>query len=120
MPKRLFAIRKEHLWEDWFSIDKILQNDLNRHRWQSQEHTEQRLPLIPNERNVTGMKLPVTSDITNARKQLLCKALEPEYHVYFEILKHAENIGGSDMDSAIKIAKENCPNLHFDSMIMVT
>lgn len=111
-------IRKEKLWEDWFTIDDMLRNEMEPKNLNSSQQSTQRLfSSVRNERNITGIKLPVTRDITDARRQQLCKTLELEYRVYFQILQKAENIGSEDINDAKTFAELNCGNLDFESMM---
>ena len=113
-PKRLFVIRKERLWEDWWKVDAMLRK----------EEGQQQPPLLSSgevfvgsARNTTGMKLPVSRDISDSRREQLCKALEPEYRMYFRILNRAENIGTRELEDAAMFAQTNCPNLEFRSIL---
>lgn len=85
-------------------------------------HGEKPLPhesssIIQTERNMTGIELPVTGDISDEGRRKMCMALELEYMVYFRILREAENIGPKDIAEAKKLAQTNCPNLDFHSML---
>lgn len=109
-PERtLYAIRKEHLWNDWWTINTIFGEPI---RYVSSWAND------TNFRNITGIDLPVNREITGERREQLCKALEPEYAVYFQILRRAENIRQSDLDDARQIASANCPRLDFQRMLV--
>ena len=111
-------IRKEKLWEDWFKIDGMLRREMEPQYLQSSDLSRgQLVTSVRNARNITGIKLPVTREITDAHRHQLCKALEPEYRVYFKILQQAENIGSRDVDDAKRFAQNNCGNLDFESML---
>lgn len=116
-PKRqLYAIRQEHLWDDWSKINSIFVGQRN-------DATDEQTPVIipsgelSNQRNITGLKLPVTREISDQGRTKLCKALESEYVAYFQILQRAENINASDLEDSRKIASRNCPHLDTRSML---
>eukprot|EP00533_Pseudo-nitzschia_delicatissima_P013897 CAMPEP_0197268786 /NCGR_PEP_ID=MMETSP1432-20130617/4380_1 /TAXON_ID=44447 /ORGANISM="Pseudo-nitzschia delicatissima, Strain UNC1205" /LENGTH=191 /DNA_ID=CAMNT_0042733867 /DNA_START=337 /DNA_END=912 /DNA_ORIENTATION=- len=116
--KRLFVIRKEHLWEDWRRVDVMLRVEEN----QPPPH-EQILPSGGSfddvtRRNITGINLPVSREISDSGRSRICKALEPEYRTYFRILHRAENMGTRDLEDAKKLAEKNCPVLDFRSMLL--
>ena len=123
-PKRLFAIRKERLWEDWWRINSMLRDEEEYTPPPPPPQTSKQLSssgeilVAGSERNTTGMKLPVSRDISDGRRQQLCKALEPEYRVFFQILRMAENIGARELEDAKQFAETNCPNLDVRSMLI--
>lgn len=106
-PRTLFAIRQEHLWEDWKKLNVLLG-----------QHDPVYIPNSDfNQRNITGLKLPVSRDISSSGRLKLCEALETEYMAYFQLLRMARNLKDEDVLDAIRIAKSNCPNLDFQSLI---
>jgi len=116
-PKRqLYAIRQEHLWDDWSKINSIFVGQRN-------DATDEQTPVVipsgelSNQRNITGLKLPVTREISDQGRSKLCKALESEYVAYFQILQRAENMNASDLEDSRKIASRNCPHLDTRSML---
>merc|ERR1711862_228716 len=102
-PKRkVYVIRQEHLWDDWTKVNKMF--------------GQKESVVIPsfeslNQRNITGLKLPVTRTISEQGRRKLCKALESEYKACFEVLQQAENINDYDLEDARNIVSYNCPYL---------
>ena len=108
--RKLYVIRKEHLWDDWWKVNRMFG-----------EH-QRRESIVPASggdtlRNITGIQLPVTRDISDEARSKLCKALEQEYSVYFRILQRAENMDAEDLKDARRFASGNCPNLDFRSIL---
>ena len=70
----IYVIRKEHMWEDWQSIHKML--DPNR---------EVILPSgdASHHRNVDQARQPVTRDLSDEGRDYLCHAMKEEYKVFF-------------------------------------
>ena len=132
-PKRIFVVRKEQLWEDWYKVDAMLQNEFSVLQSSATAAAGKAVTAAPpsgaasipeatateaiHVRNTKGMKLPVSRDVSDVRKQQLCKALEPEYKVYFSILDRAENIGKQELKESTRLAQTNCPNLDIPSMV---
>ena len=108
-------IRKEHLWDDWWKVNAILAADDP--TLYSQPRVSRDTSKEDSLRNVTGIDLPVSRDISDAQRHRLCKALEPEYRVYFQILQRAENMTPRDRKDARELAAKNCPSLEFRSML---
>jgi len=104
--RELLVLRQEKLWEDWV--------ELNARLGQPRESVYIP-PSSTNERNVSGLVLPVTREISSVARLKLCKALEPEYAAYFQILRRASNIGNEEVLYNKNIAKKNCPNLDMDT-----
>jgi hypothetical protein len=108
-PKRdIYVIRQEDLWDDWRHINQIL------------GQTEP--VVIPSGkessvRNVSGLELPVTREISQLGRVKLCRALEPEYIAYFRLILRAVNLNENDIEDCRRHAAENCPNLDFKSII---
>jgi hypothetical protein len=106
-PRDIYVIRQEEFWDDWKTVNRLL------------GQTEP--VVIPTgdgaiQRNVTGVKVPVTRDITPRGREKLCKALETEYTAYFELLRRAVNVQGTEMEQSIQVSKQNCPNLDIETM----
>mmetsp|Transcript_10629 Transcript_10629/g.26833 ORF Transcript_10629/g.26833 Transcript_10629/m.26833 type:complete len:434 (+) Transcript_10629:181-1482(+) len=112
--KRLFVIRKEHLWEDWRRVDTMLNLEENEIQPSASGGSFDNVTR----RNVTGINLPVSGEISDSGRSRICKALEPEYRTYFRILHRAENMGTRDLEDARKLAEKNCPILDFRSMLV--
>eukprot|EP00980_Cylindrotheca_fusiformis_P004006 scaffold880_cov132-Cylindrotheca_fusiformis.AAC.2 len=100
-PRRIFVLRQEFLWDDWKALNQLL------------GQTEP--VIIPSAsekwRNVTGIKLPVTRDISLDGRNKLCHALQAEFMAYFRILKKAINMNKAEVEKSVIIAQKNCPNL---------
>ena len=105
--RKLYVIRKEHLWDDWWKVNRMFGEQ------------QRREPVVSSEvqRNITGIQLPVTRDISDQGRSKLCKALEEEYSVYFRILQRAENMDAIDLEDARTVASGNCPDLDFHSIL---
>jgi len=108
--RKLYVIRKEHLWDDWWKVNRMF------------GEKQRRESIVPSsggegERNIAGIQLPVTRDISDEGRSKLCKALELEYSVYFRILQRAENMDATDLEDARRVASGNCPNLDFRSIL---
>jgi len=99
--RKWYVIRNEHLWDDWFDVNERLGDPSD----------GPRDPPTYTARNVTGLKLPVTREISDARRDQLCKAVETEYEAYFSILKLADNVDEYDLEEALEVAEKNCPKL---------
>ncbi|MGK3740236.1 MAG: hypothetical protein ACI90V_007085 [Bacillariaceae sp.] len=101
--RQIYVIRQEYLENDWSIINKLF--------------GESGVVGIPTAttsfRNISGIKLPVTRDISLEGRNKLCIALKTEYIAYFEILQKAKNINDNDMKKSIQIATSNCPILKF-------
>jgi hypothetical protein len=99
--RKWYVVRNEHLWEDWFEVNEMLGEPPD----SSREH-----PTF-HARDIKGLKLPATRDISDERRDQLCKALETEYEAYFLMLQHSENMNEDDLKEAVEIGKQSCPNL---------
>lgn len=106
--KTIYVLRQERLWEDWTTVNQML---------------GQREPVVipsgeeSNERNISGLELPVSRAVSNEGRKKLCKALETEYIAYFSLLARASNLDTSDLEYCRQVAEKNCPNLDTMSMI---
>jgi hypothetical protein len=96
----VYVIRTNHIWDDWFRINKLLDPIQDAH-----------LPRNRHERNVQNVTLPVTRNVSQQGRFNLCKALKTEYQVYFELLERAQNMNAADRQEAREIARQSCPNL---------
>jgi hypothetical protein len=106
-PRQLYAIRQEFLWKDWEVLNKL---------WGQTEPV-----YIPpnhfNQRNLSGLALPIGKTISPHGRKLLCMALYDEYEAYFRILVRSKNLGPDDVESSIQISEKKCPNLDFRGMV---
>jgi hypothetical protein len=97
----LYMIRQEHLWEDWIVV--------NRNYLGQTEPVV--LPDDRSRRNVTTPKdPPVTKRLNDEGRRRLCRALEPEYRAYFDMLRRARNIPRDGIQEAVELGKVQCPN----------
>ena len=99
---KVYVIRKEHMWYDWITINKML--DPNR------------AVILPtgdsaHGRDMTGVNQPVTRDLSNKGRENLCRAMKQEYEIYFSLLTRAVNLNATDIQEAREKAHINCPNL---------
>eukprot|EP00934_Nitzschia_sp_Nitz4_P000643 Nitzschia sp. Nitz4//scaffold61_size107673//45161//46305//NITZ4_004233-RA/size107673-snap-gene-0.111-mRNA-1//-1//CDS//3329555704//643//frame0 len=106
-PREFYVIRQEHLWDDWKNVNV--------------EFGQHEPVFVPNsdfnQRNTTGLVLPVSRDVSDDGRVRLCEALELEYVAYFQILKSARNLNSVDLQRAVEAATKSCPNLDFQSML---
>ena len=96
-----FAVRTEFLWDDWITINELLGQAPG--------------TVVSNEtkqlRNTSKYVLPVKGKIGDTEREYLCKRIEPEYHMYFQILSEAINLNEEDVNKMKEMARTNCPNL---------
>lgn len=97
----LYAIRTEHLWSDWFRINKLLDSTRNVF-----------IPQDRHERNIKNLSLPVSRNVSKEGQVNLCRHLHEEYRVYFDVLERAANLNASDVKEALQVTKQHCPNLN--------
>jgi len=107
-PKRkIYVLRQEYMWQDWKQLNKLL--------GQTKE------VVVPkdssNLRNISGIALPITRNISTDGKQKLCLALKSEFEAYFQLLLLAINIDDSGFKKSLSIADTNCPNLNVPTMV---
>jgi Sulfotransferase family len=112
----LYTIRQEHLWDDWKSLNEALGQTESMHLPKHQGFNQLR--------NVAALelekKVPVTRDLDQAGRALLCNALREEYRAYFYLLTHAKNLSPNDVQQSITRSKQNCPNLNLPYSTYVT
>lgn len=96
----IYATRKEYLWQDWKSLNHHLG-----------ETREMHLPEGASARNATGLRRPVTRDLSETGRYRLCQALEREYNNYIFLLKAAKNLNQVAVNEALSYSRQNCPNL---------
>jgi hypothetical protein len=97
---QVYVIRTEHLWDDWYQINKLLDPTRNVY-----------IPHDLHGRYVKNLTLPVTKDISTQGREYICKHLNEEYRVYYSLLERAVNINKTDMQDARDAARRNCPNV---------
>jgi hypothetical protein len=97
-PTKIYSLRQEELWDDWKHLNELLgQTD------------PVKIPSSDqNLQNVMGFRPPVSRDISQKARQMLCKALEAEYVAYFKILKRSINLRKDDLEKSRQLAQDSC------------
>ncbi|EEC44197.1 predicted protein [Phaeodactylum tricornutum CCAP 1055/1] len=73
----ILVIRNEYLWEDWIATNE----------WLGQEKgTVATFPLDA-VRDFSQLKLPVTKELSDDSRQILCTFLQDEYRAYLQVLR---------------------------------
>lgn len=106
--RKIYVLRQEYLWDDWRQVNKLL--------GQTEEVVVPR-DSSKNLRNISGIALPVSRDISVDGRQKLCMALTTEFEAYFKLLVPALNIKQAEFEKSLKIAEANCPNLNLATMV---
>jgi hypothetical protein len=97
------VIRNEYLWEDWIATNE----------WLGQEKgTVATFPLDA-VRDFSQLKLPVTKELSDDSRQILCTFLQDEYRAYLQVLRNAVNIGPLHLSQSLNVARQNCASLAF-------
>ena len=96
----IYVTRQEHLLDDWTHINRLLG-----------ETGEIVFARETDVRNTTGMKLPVTRDLSEQGRHRLCNALVKEYKIYIEFLLHAVNLNQEDAEEELQRSRKHCPEL---------
>jgi hypothetical protein len=129
LPKRkswkpeIYVLRQEHLWDDWRHLNQLLVTSGNTSKEEDNYSftmsSQEGGPHQPVEshRNITGLQLPVTRNVSDQGRLALCKALEKEYNAYFRLLLQANNMNVADIIKCQHTATQNCPNLEISNMI---
>jgi hypothetical protein len=110
-PTLCYAIRQEHLWNDWVKLNERLgQATGTVHEQETASRTI---------RNSTELELQNRLPVTRALQSVetLCRALRGEYRAYFWILQRARNLTPADVLQSVIKAKGNCPNLDVGSIL---
>lgn len=99
---QIYVFRNEHIWEDWITVNKML--DPNR------------TVVLPTgkkstARDMSKMKQPVTRDLSDEGRNHLCRAIQQEYGMFFNLLKRSVNLNETDIQETRETANRNCPNL---------
>jgi hypothetical protein len=95
----VYVMRNEHLWQDWHSVNRMLDSTRGVHS--VQKHA----------RDVQKVRQPVTRDLSDEGRAFLCGAIEKEYGVFFRLLERAVNLDETDIQEARDKAMQNCPSL---------
>ncbi|CAB9523988.1 expressed unknown protein [Seminavis robusta] len=104
----IYAIRTEHLWKDWESVNRLLGTTTGESSTTS-TITNNHHPVHPMEER----KVAVTRDLSPMGRQRLCHALEAEYQHYAFLLKVAENLSDGDFQEAVAYSRQRCPNINY-------
>lgn len=97
----VYVMRNERLWQDWHSVNRMLDPTRD-------VHSAQKLV-----RDLQKLQQPVTRDLSDEGRAFLCRAIEKEYAVFFRLLGRAVNLNETDIEEARDKALQNCPNLKF-------
>jgi hypothetical protein len=117
--RHIYVIRQEHLWEDWKRLNELVAADEDEKlEWtNAQQDSTPVVTTTTSHRNITGLQLPVTRDISPEGRRKLCLALETEYAAYFRLLQLAVNMKNDDVKDCARVAQQNCPHLNIAAMI---
>ena len=98
----ILVIRREHLWSDWIAANNVLgQDDVT--VFDRDDHSVF---------DRSKLQLPINgTDLSSEGKEYLCRAIENEYAIFFELLQRAENLNDKNIQESLFLAKRNCPNL---------
>jgi hypothetical protein len=123
-PREIYVIRQEHFWDDWIKVNRMLgqeepvfvpSSSSTFHSGSSGSNPHGgATPSI--QRNITGVRVPVTRDISSQGRIQLCKALESEYVAYLKLLLMAVNLEEKEIQECVQKSQKNCPNLDLESM----
>ena len=106
----IYVVRKEYLWKDWNAVNHLLDDGEKR-------AMNDNLLAVGSEsttehaRNVTGMNLPVTRELSENGRERLCRALGEEYQHYNLLLKVARNLSEQDVKKTLSYSNQNCPRI---------
>ncbi|KAG7346203.1 hypothetical protein IV203_005271 [Nitzschia inconspicua] len=115
--RQIYVLRQEHLWEDWTTLNQLVATaDDDKSNWQ-ETTVNNEANKFQSHRNITGLNVPVTREISQQGRHKLCLALETEYIAYFRLLQVAINMNDNDVADCQRIARQNCPNLNFSVML---
>lgn len=96
--KPILVIREEFLWRDWKGANRLLGH-----------YGDVEQPFMHMHNSST---LSIQHQLTEDGKVKLCRAIEGDYHVYFNVLTRAANLGEDDLKESLHIARKNCPMLN--------
>lgn len=123
--RQIYVIRQEHLLEDWQQLNAMVEaagvvgeksSAATKSHWKVTDVTSNNNTVVSH-RNITGLQLPVTREISAKGRQKLCLALQMEYVAYFELLQLAVNMNGDDVQDCQRLAQQNCPNLDLKAVL---
>jgi hypothetical protein len=96
----IFALRMEHLEQDWATVDRMLGGDgAIPPGLLDSKNTADEKPL-----RVKGSKAHSSEGIAN-----LCRAMCPEIQVYKQLLSRAINLSPEDVDTSLQELRQQCP-----------
>jgi len=92
-------IRTEHLEDDWISANQFFE--------------PKKVILLPQKklRDSNTMNFPVKKELSPSAQKILCKALEGEYKIYFQLLERALNLNEKEKAASMKYSQQKCPSL---------
>lgn len=105
--RQIFTIRQEFLWKDWENLNHLF----------GQTEPVYIPPSDINQRNVSGLVLPIGRTMSSHGRDLLCTALWEEYEAYFQLLHLSKNLGPDDIEASLQVSEKQCPNLNLRSMV---
>ena len=100
--KAIFVIRKEFMWPDWVAANRYF-------GYHDGGIFDQPLQNLRD-----SSTFPVKRNLTEDGRRTLCRAIAPDYEVYFNILKRAINLKTADLEKSLEIARRNCPMLNLN------
>ena len=98
----ILVLRNENLWGDWRTANQ----------WLGQQKDDVATFPSVRIRDYSTVVLPVSKNVSAVGQRRLCRALEPEYQVYLDLIRRASNLGASDKEQALQIARQHCPLLN--------
>ena len=102
----LYTIRQEYLWDDWKALNMELGQTEPVHIPDNGMDRLRTVTVLEMEK-----KMPITRELSQHGRTILCNALRKEYQAYYYILIYAKNISPIDLEQSIARTKQNCPNL---------
>lgn len=96
--KPILVIRNEFISYDWDRINRLF------------GHNGKIDEPPTNFRN--SSMFPVGKDLTIDGRAKLCRSIEHDYEIYFQVLVRSLNLDHSDLEKSFHIAQKNCPTLN--------
>ena len=103
----VFVIRQEHLWEDWYEFNHLLEKQLNdgvtetvSTNVRQQQHHHLR----------STKDLPVKNDLREHEIRIMCKYLREEIQLYVSLLNRAVNLSNEDVVESLSDLYKTCPH----------
>ena len=130
LQQTLLVTRLEYLWQDWASANHFIGNHIvsmsnelktSDGKQSGKPSTNRQSSFGVNAskqtqhiRNTANFTLPVTRDLTDQGREILCRSLQPEYDSYFWLIGHAQNLEKTDLVKSLVTARERCPEVSID------